>query len=330
MTVGSGIGGQVGIVAETTYGTYVAPTRFLPVTGSDLKKVKNTTDITPFGAGNLIKPSWGREVTTKGGGGSIDLPVVNKGMGLIIQALMGTTVTPVQQATSTAYLQTHTLADTAGKSLTAQVGVPNTAGTVNPYSFVGCKVMGGEFTLEVAKELTAKFDLDAQDVTEGETLAAASFATGLRPFVGTDVTAKIGTYGSEASVSGVTKATVKIDRSLGVERYYFGGAGLKAEPIINGFAPITGTITADFVTKADWADRFRDDTEFSLVLEAVGSLIESTYYHTFRITIPGCRLDGDTPTLSGQEVVSGDFPFTALFDGTNLPKIEIISTDTAV
>jgi hypothetical protein len=47
-------------------------------------------------------------------------------MGLLLQALMGTTVTPVQQVATAAYLQTHTLADTAGKSLTIQKGVPLT------------------------------------------------------------------------------------------------------------------------------------------------------------------------------------------------------------
>ena len=330
MTVGSGIGGQVGIAAESTYGTYETPARFLPFTGSDLKKTKNSTDLSILGAGQLMKSGYGRVDTTKGGGGTLECPVVNKGMGLLLQALMGTTVTPAQQAATAAYLQTHTLADTVGKSLTVQAGIPNVSGTAHPYSFLGCKVLGAEFGFEVEKEVTASFDLDARDVTEGETLAAASFDTGLRPFVGTDTSIKVGAFGSEAAVTGVKKATVKFERGLGVDRHYFGASGLKAEPNVQDFASVTGTISADLVDKAVWADRFRDDAEFSIVLEAVGAVIEGAYSHTFRITIPGCRLEGDTPTLSGQEVVSGDFPFVALFDDTNLPKIEVISTDTTV
>lgn len=330
MTVASGIGGQVGIAAESTYGTFVTPTRFLPATAVDLKKSKTTTDFGTYGAGRLQKSGTDRVVTTLGGAGTVGMPVYNKGMGLLIQALMGTSVTPAQQAATAAYLQTHTLADTVGKFLTMQTGVPSTDGTSNPYSFLGCKVLGGEFSFEVGKEVEASFDIDARDVDEGESLATASFPTGLRPFVGTDTSIKVGDFGSEASVTGVTKATVKFERGLKSDRYYFGASGLKAEPLVADFAGISGTIGADFVSKAHWADRFRDDDEFSLVLEAVGAVIESTYYHTFRITLPGCRLDGDTPTLSGQDVVTGDFPFTCLFDGTNLPKIEIISTDTSL
>lgn len=331
MAIASGLGGQVGIARETTYGTYVAPTRFLEVPeGVDLKESRTRTDIGVVAAGRLMKTGAHSVTTTLGGGGSLSLPVWNKGMGLLIQSLMGATATPTQQAATAAYLQTHTLSDVIGKSLTIQSGVPDTSGTVRPYTFLGCTVLGGEFTFEVENEVTAKFDLDAQKVDEAQSLVAASFVTGTRPFVGTDTSIKVGTFGAEAAVSGVTKATVKIGRAAKTDRYYFGAAGLKAAPLINEFAEITGTITADFVSKTDWADRFRSDATFSLVLEAVGPLIASTYYHTFRITLPGCRLDGDTPVLSGPDVVNGDFPFTCLFDGTNLPKIEIISTDTAL
>ena len=37
MAIGSGLGGQFGVAAETTYGTYVPPAHFLEVSKVDLK-----------------------------------------------------------------------------------------------------------------------------------------------------------------------------------------------------------------------------------------------------------------------------------------------------
>ncbi len=331
MAIRSGLAAQVGMSTESTYGTFATPTKFLPVTGIDLKKVKNVAQATAgAGAGRMGLLASMRVPTTKAAAGSIKAELLNRSFGMLLQALMGTTVTPAQQSTTAAYLQTHTLADPFGKSLTIQVGVPDAAGTVRPYSYLGCKVTGAEFSIEVDKPGEATFDIDACDVTESESLASASFATNLRPFVGTDMAVKVGTYSSETSVSGITKVNVKIERASKTDRFYAGGSALKAEPILNDYWKISGTITADLLDKTVFADRFAADTQFSLVVELLGPIIESTYKDTFRITLPGCFLDGDTPTVDGQDVVSGDFPFTCLFDGTNLPVIEVMSRDTSV
>src|SRR5919108_2993637 len=115
MGIGAGIGAQVGVAAESTYGTYVAPTRFYEFTKEGLKKGKHTAQGTGMAAGRLLDPGGRRVVTHQDGKGPLDLEVGTKNMGLMLQALMGTTVTPVQQGATTAYLQTHTLADNVGK-----------------------------------------------------------------------------------------------------------------------------------------------------------------------------------------------------------------------
>lgn len=327
----SGIGGQVGIAAEVTFGTYQAAGRFLQTKKASLKKVLNTVAPQWLGAGRLMDLDSAVVVTTRAGGGSIDLEVVNKGFGLLLQALMGTSVTPVQQASTTAYLQTHTLADSFGKSLSIQSGIPDVStGTVRPYTFLGAKVTDATFTVEVDKAVEASFNIDAQDVVESQTIATASYGTGIRPFVGATSSIKVGAFGSEASVTGVKKVTVKIDRNLGTDRFYLGAAGLKAEQLLADMAGVTGTISADYIDKTIWADRFASNASFSLVLECLGPIIQSSFAETFRITLPACRLDGDTPILDGPDVVNGDFPFTCRFDGTNYPKIEYMSVDTVV
>jgi hypothetical protein len=267
-------------------------------------------------------------VTRREGQGSIDMEVANKSMGLIIQALMGTSVTPVQQAVTAAYLQTHTLADTAGKSLTIQKGVPLTSGTVTDKTFVGCKVLSGEFSCEVGGMLTASFEIDAKDCDETQTLAAASYSN-MSPFHFGQMALKTGTYSSETALDGIRKVSCKVERPQDVERFYANQAALKKEPISNDLTKITGTLETDYVaTTLD--DLHTSDGGTSLVWEFVGPLIASTYYETFRITLPVVKLDEGPPVVDGYGVVKPSFNFTALYDGTNMPKIEIISTDTAL
>ena len=174
MAIGSGLGAQLGIAAETTYGTFVAPTKFVEFTKENLVLKKTTAQSAGIAAGRLLPLSARRVLTRREAQGSIEFEVTNKSMGLLLQALMGTSVTPVQQATSTAYLQTHTLADTAGKSLTVQKGVPLTSGTVTDKTFLGCKVTSGEFSCEVGGMLTATFEFDSMGCGETQTLAPAS------------------------------------------------------------------------------------------------------------------------------------------------------------
>jgi hypothetical protein len=291
MAIGSGLGAQVVIGAETTYGTYVAPS----------------------------------VVTTADAGGPLELEVTNKAMGLLLQALMGTTVTPVQQGVTTAYLQTHTLADTAGKSLVIQKGVPLTTGTVTDKTFLGCKILSAEFSCEVGQMLTVSFEIDAKDCDETQTLVVASYPV-MSPFHFGQMSLKAGTYGAETALDGVRKVSVKIERAQATDRYYAGQAGRKKEPITNDKVKLTGTIEADYVaTTLD--DLHTSDAATSFVWEFIGPIIASTYPETFRITLPAIKLDGEPPTVDGPAVVKPSYSFTGLYDGTNPTKIEYISTD---
>ncbi|MFE7927786.1 phage tail tube protein [Streptomyces sp. NPDC057456] len=328
MAIGSGLGAQLGISAESTYGTYVAPTKFVEFTKEGLALKKTTAQSAGIAAGRLLPLSSRRVLTRREGAGSIEMEVTNKSMGLLLQALMGTSVTPVQQAVTAAYLQTHTLASVAGKSLTIQKGVPLTTGTVTDKTFLGCKITSGEFSCGVGEMLTASFEVDAKDVDETQTLAAASYSN-MSPFHFMQLTAKSGTYGAETALDGIRKVSCKIERPQDVERFYAGQAGLKKEPIENDQVKISGVLETDYVgTTLD--DLHTSDGATSLVLEWVGPLIASTYFETFRITLPAIRLDEGPPVVDGFGVVKPSFNFVALYDGTNPVKIEYISTDTAL
>lgn len=328
MAIGSGLGGQLGMVAEVTYGTFVAPTRFYEFSKESLVLKKTTAQSAGVAAGRLLALSSRRVLTQLEVSGSIDMEVTNAGMGLLLQALMGTTVTPVQQGATAAYLQTHTLADNFGKNLTIQKGVPLTTGTVTDKSFVGCKVTAAEFSCEVGDMLMSSWEIDGRTCDEGQTLASASYPA-RSPFHFGQLAVKTGVFASETAHDGVRKVSVKIERPMATDRFYAGQSGLKKEPISNDLVKITGSIEMDYVsTTLD--DLHTSDAATSLVLEWVGPVIASTFFETFRITLPAIKIDEAPPAIDGFEVIKPTYSFTALFDGTNQPKIEYISTDTAV
>ncbi|NUT11020.1 MAG: hypothetical protein HOQ38_11130 [Nonomuraea sp.] len=328
MAIGSGLGAQLGIAAESTYGTFVAPSKFIEFTKEGLALKKTTAQSAGIAAGRLVPLAARRVVTRKEASGSFDIEVTNKSMGLLLQGLMGTSVTPVQQGVTTAYLQTHTLASVAGKSLTIQKGVPLTTGVVTDKTFVGCKIISAEFSCEVGGMLMATFEIDSKDCDETQTLAVASYAP-MSPFHFGQMAVKTGTYSSETAHDGIRKVSVKIERPQDVERFYAGQAGLKKEPIENDQVKITGSIETDYVSTA-LDDLHTSDAATSLVWEFIGPNIASTYDETFRIVIPAIKLDEGPPAVDGFGVVKPTFNFTGLFDGTNATKIEYQSTDTAL
>ncbi|TXS30727.1 hypothetical protein EAO71_20240 [Streptomyces sp. ms191] len=325
MAIGSGLGAQIGIAAESTYGTFVAPTKFVEFTKESLALKKTTAQSAGMAAGRLVALSSRRVVTQKEVTGSIEMEVTNKAMGLFLQALMGTTVTPVQQAVTTAYLQTHTLADTWGKSLSIQVGIPMTTGTVTDKSLVGCKIISAEFSCEVGGMLTVSFEFDGKNSDETQTLAAASYSN-MSPFHFGQMGLKTGSFGAETALDGVRKVSVKIERPQATDRFYANSTALKAEPISNDLVKITGSIEMDYVaTTID--DLHTSDGATSLVWEFIGPIIASTYAETFRIKVPAIKFDDAPPQVDGPGVVKPTFSFTGLYDGTNLTAIEFMSTD---
>ncbi len=337
MAIGSGLGSSVGFsVNESTYGTAVAVTKFARVKSATANKT--ATRVQGEGIQNGIHGQYGSQYveTVTGGSGQLVLDVQSKSMGLLLQTLMGTTVTPVVQGATSAYLQTHTIADTLGKSITVQLGLPNRAGTVTPATLRGCKVTQAAFSCAVDGLLGATFDLDAFGYENSTALATPSYSgsTPANVFHGAQMSVKLGTYGSEAAIAGVKSAACTIARPHDAAGYYAGAtvAGTKAEPVLNGATTISGTLDADFVTAADLHNRARDNSSTSMVLEWVGPLIASTFYETFRITLPSVVFTSPEGfNIAGRDKLQHSFGFEARYDGTNaFATIAVISAEVAL
>lgn len=330
MTIGSGLGASVGIAAETTYGTYAAPARFVAPKSFQVKRVQNVVPVSGVAAGRPAAPD--EVVTTTAATGQIQADVLRKDFGLLLAHLLGSSSAPVQQGATTAYLQAHVLGDNFGKSLTLQGNLPNTAGTNQPMTATGCKITQGQFACSVNGLVEATFDFDAKSYTEAQALAAPSYTASNMPFHFGEMAVKLGTYGAEASVQGVRAVNLTIARPMDAERFYAGNSGQKSEPVWNDFAAVSGTLEIDNVTKADFHDRFTGHTSTSLVVEWVGATaIASTFFPTLRFTMPKVYFGDGIGEVSGPDVIKASVPFMAFYDVTNgLVSAHYMSTDTAV
>lgn len=331
MAVGSGLGSSFGFIKESVYGTYVAPTKFIPVTSSPIVDAPTRVQGQGLRSGSFGPLASHHAETTKGASATMSTNVHCKTMGQLFEALMGSSSSAVQGATS-AYLQTFTLADTLGKSLTLQAGVPYRSGTVRPHTLTGGKVTQAEFSCDTSGPVESTWTIDGQAFTDSQTLATVSYPTDTQPpFHGGQLAVKMGSYGAESSKTGIRSYSLTIARPHDTADYTAGATGLKSEPVQNGWTTISGSLTADWLDKATFQDLARGTASTSLVIEHVSStVIASTYYWTLRFVIPGVIFQPGTQTVDGLGELTSSWSFDWAYDGTNQPKIEYMTTDTTV
>src|SRR4051812_9881170 len=166
----SGNDARIGFSKETvSYGTRVAPARFFPFIGEGIAYEYSRVFVNALGMGNWSRPS---RTSTQGGTGPFALPVTTTGFGYLIDALHGNTVTPVQQAATPAYLQTHTLSTPPSKSYTVQVQTPPiSTSTLLPQEFTGTMAGSLELSWDDSAALQASFSVVVQKMDTSQTLA---------------------------------------------------------------------------------------------------------------------------------------------------------------
>lgn len=347
MAIGSGIAAQIGIGVETTPGTAVTPTRFLRFSSETLEAKKKIVQQTTLAAGQQFDRTAARFTTQRWATGDIMLPVPTKGFGLILQQMLGSfTATATQQATTTAYLQTHTPGIFTGHTFSVQKGAPRTDGTVEPYTYPGCKVTSWELDIAQSELLQAKLTVDAWDeLTSGTTpaspaLATASFASASYfSFVsgtilsgGTVATASgVTTVTGGTAVAAITAANVKGNNASDTTRYFLGAGTTKAEQVQNAVSSVTGQLTAEFANRTLY-DQYRSDGSAAVQLNFSGGLIATGYNYMLNIVMPSVFLDdGASPKIPGPGIITQTIPFAALSDDTNpVIQIQYQSTDTAL
>lgn len=320
--IGSGLGAQIGLKKETTYGTRVAADKFFEFASEGGVRNQHYLESRMLRSGRFFQSAPRRVLTTRDAGVTIAGEVPNKNFGAIVDLLHGNTVTPVQSGATTAYTQTHNLTGDPVKSATVQVGKPSTNTTINPFEYPGS--MLNAFTLSCAVdgwlEFTAGFD--SQDEDTGQTLATASYPTGLDGFNFQQCVVTVNSVVQNLTTGSLVRS-MGLDLSLprATERYGLRSSALKAKPILNDYTPGSGSIGYEFSDMVQYG-LFTAGTKVPIVFAFTGATNAGTAVpFSLTITIASAQFTGTTPQVSGPDILGFEAPFSILDDGTNPPVV---------
>ena len=328
MAIRSGLGAQLGLAAESTYGTYAAPTRTLEFTSEGLVVNRERIESNGLRKGSTVRRKGRWADNRKGGGGPLSFELANKGFGLPLKHAMGAVATTTPVGSTIARRHRFTFGDLDDLSLTIQKGVPEAdTGTVRPYSFLGCVVTEWEMGVDVDGLVTFGMTVDAQEMDDTQALAVAAFPANdtLFSYQQTAITVDGGAVLP-------TALSLNVGHGLATGRYFVRNSPLKKRPIIADMRDVRGSLTLEFDTDVQ-VQRFLDaapGAEVPIVVTVAGSIIDGTTPYGLTATMQACRFDDSFPVVGGPDIITVTAPFEVRDDSTNPPLIvDYFTTDVA-
>lgn len=322
MAIRSGLAAQLGAVAEDTWGVYKAPTSFIEFTEESLALAIERIESPGLRANNRVLRTDRWAAGQKRVEGTVSFEAPSKGLGLWLKHALGSVSITTPSGATNSRLHTHTLGDPYGLGLTVQVGRPMSNGTVTPFSYTGCKIDQITLSNSVDEFLVVECEVVGEDEITSESLASASYPTGVQLFNWTQGVISI----AGSSVGVVTDFSVTVANNHKADRYFLGAATM-SEPIIAGMTEVTGSMTVEFDSMTNY-NRFVNGTIAAVTAKwTAATAIESTFFPYVEVSLPDVRFDGTTPAVAGPDVLSIELPFKALYDGTDQPIT--ITTQTA-
>lgn len=245
-----------------------------------------------------------RRAVAMGGTGDIEVDLLNKSHGLLLEAMIG--VPTVTAGTPT---EMEFAASAAGPttSLSVQVARGRHTGGLLPETALGGMCTSWEVTQKVGGEdalARLKMTLDYQRAVTNIAAATATYPTGEWMYAWPDCTITVGGSGC------VLDLTLTGDNALKTDRRCLKGTTDKEQPYRTGVPSSGGTLSTDYDGDTLY-DLFRlGDTTSVVVTWAgpAGSLLRFTY--------PAAQFVGESPVVApGSSTQSA--PFVALSNGTD-------------
>lgn len=325
----TGLGSQFGLKKAATWNTAVTVDKFYRYESETFALDQTYQDPVGLQAGITFAPQTLTKKTTRTASGGVQMMLPYKQTGHILDLMVAGTITPAQQGVTTAYLSTFPVGLSApNKFATVQINKPLSTGD-KAFTYPTCVLVSAAFSMATGGILAATFNFVASDETTPDTtpagaaLASAAYAASDDVWTHQDMTL---TYGG--SPAGAVKAIEWTwTQPYAVDRFYLDGSAVIAQPVPNGVATVTGTMTVEWAATTYYT-AFRSGAFASLVATAAGpTAIASTYYPTFKNTFSAVQIRGTTPTVGGPDLLETSVPFVAKYDGTNAPwKVELTDT----
>lgn len=215
----------------------------------------------------------------------------------------------------TAFDHTFTLTDDLPVGLTMEVDRDITA-----FIYDGCKVNTLGMSIDTGGFLLLNVGIIGQDETTGSVTSATLPTANLVCFV-----TGVVTYGG--STKNVKSANFTLNNNLSTDRRFIGSRTM-SEPQRSAKIEVTGTMTIEFETTAEYDD-FRNATSRTLVLTFTElTALKGTIYRTITVTFPIIKLTGKTPTISDAGVIMLELPFKAYATDSATREFNVVVRNT--
>lgn len=297
---------QIGWASETTPGTAVSVTKFLPFRSENLKQTINYLDTQTLSSRLTLRKTVKGTATVAG---SVTTELPNTTLATLLKHCFGTVVT----AGAGPYTHTFTPGTTTALGLTVQVGRPDASGVVQPFTYAGCKVSDWTIAATEGQIATLVVALIGMTETTATSLASASYDATWTPFVFTGASLTVAA-GAEAEVRSVT-----ITGNNQIQSRFRLGSGTSKNPLGIGVRGYTGTVVADFDGLTDY-NRFVNGTESALVVTFNNGT------QTLVVTM-NVQFTGETPEVGGNDLLPQNLPFRCLSSSSDAASITAVLTN---
>lgn len=314
---------QVG--KESTYGTPATLTTGFEGKADSFQRAQEPLESMGFRPGMHALRSDRRTQTNMGGEGSLEIDVLTKGFGLLLQAMLGSVSGPTQEAATAAYTTTAaTTVDDPNDSYTIQVNRVDVGGTQRNFTHHGCVMTGWSLTQEVNGLLVAALNFDFEDVDTSTGAGSSTYPSGI-PF---DWTQAVVTLDSAAT--DVLSFNLEAELGLKTDRRFLRGSELKKQPVRSTHPTFTGSVDVEFEDLTLYAD-FVAGSIVPITATWTGANIEGAYDYELTVTMAACQYDGESPVANLDDVPTQSVPFKVLHNGSDAAiEITYTSTDTSL
>lgn len=310
---------------ESTYGTPATLTRGYEAKADGWKRLQEPLESVGMRGGIETMRSDRRIQINMGGEGEIEFDIQKNGLGLLLQAMLGSSTGPTQEAATAAYKTTATTGTTTTPiSYTVQIQRIANDLTTQSHTHHGAVIKSWGITQDVGGLLMAKIGFDSEDVdnTTGDGTPAYPTTT---QFHWGQCVVELDSVATDAM-----SFSVQEDLALKTDRRFLRGDVLKKKPLRAGMPSITGSVQVEYTDDTQYDDWVAGNI-IPIIATWTGAVIEAPYNEELKITMAACQYSGDSPQASLSDVATIDLPFTVLDNGTDpAVQIEYTSTDTAL
>ena len=306
-----GRGAFIKIGEEGTYGTIASSmpvdNRIISASFQKTQEKERKTHLSQSGSGGFQNGHFDAFLTV---GGSIDLPLLYEGTGMLIKNALGAVTSSAGPAPFTHIYKPSSDGTISSLSIALQRG---TGITNSKEIFLGCKVSSMNISGSAGEEITASFEIIAQEAQPRAAAITSSFGTGSQLFH-----YECGELNFDSATYKMKSFDFTLDNKL--ERRNVLGDKKTLEPVVSDVKDVTITVTLemeDNVLYTKYLDGTQNDLYFTLTS---GS-------NTFKILIRNAYIVDYSDDINSFGVIERTMTFVGESDAVD-EAIEIVIVNT--